>query len=62
MCILCLFGAGERGSTVLSTRPSILFCDLTLAPGETHTCKSLVVAVKIFILTEDNSGVELKIF
>ncbi|KAK2178048.1 hypothetical protein NP493_564g01023 [Ridgeia piscesae] len=29
---------GERGSTVLSTRPSILFCDLTLAPGESHTC------------------------
>lgn len=28
---------GERGSTVLSTNPIILFCDLSLNPGESQT-------------------------
>ena len=34
-----LFYAGEKGSTVLATRPTILFCDLALAPGESQTCE-----------------------
>ncbi|ELT87220.1 hypothetical protein CAPTEDRAFT_153233 [Capitella teleta] len=28
---------GEKGSTALSTKPAILFCDLNLAPGESQT-------------------------
>lgn len=30
--------AGERGLTVLSTKPRILFCDLKLAAGESKSC------------------------
>ncbi|KAK6188826.1 hypothetical protein SNE40_004924 [Patella caerulea] len=30
---------GERGSTVLSTKPKILFCDLTLTAGQTKSFK-----------------------
>lgn len=30
---------GEKGSTVLATKPVILVCDLSLMPNETYTCK-----------------------
>lgn len=29
---------GERGRCLLSTKPKILFCDLTLAAGESKSC------------------------
>ena len=38
---------GERGMTVLSTKPKILFCDMRLDPGESKTCKSLAPMVQI---------------
>ncbi|XP_045167413.2 RAB6A-GEF complex partner protein 2-like [Mercenaria mercenaria] len=31
---------GERGMTVLTTKPKILFCDMRLDPGQSKTCKS----------------------
>ena len=31
--------SSENGYPVLNTKPKILFCDLTLAPGESKSCK-----------------------
>jgi len=43
-CItLCVWSAalysGEKGSTVLTMKPTILVCDLTLPPGDSQTCQ-----------------------
>ena len=42
---------GEKGSTVLATRPTILFCDLSLAPGESQTCGlfGVITIIKDFL-------------
>ena len=39
------FDAGEKGSTVLATKPTILVCDLTLLPGETQTCQHTIYCI-----------------
>ena len=43
---------GERGMTVLSTKPKILFCDMRLDPGESKTCRLaiLVCILCIFVI------------
>ena len=35
LLFLCV---GEKGSTVLSTKPVILVCDLSVMPNEVRTC------------------------
>lgn len=43
-------GQGAGGSTsrvVTSTKPTILFCDLRLLPGESKTCKGVVIKTNI---------------
>jgi len=34
--------SGEKGSTVLATKPTILVCDLALLSGDSQTCQSLI--------------------
>ena len=43
--------AGEKGSTALSTKPVILFCDLNLAPGESQTCGSIFLPPAFFLIS-----------
>lgn len=42
---------GERGMTVLSTKPKILFCDLRLDPGESKICRSTFLSTFMEFLT-----------
>jgi len=37
-CSAVYLCTGEKGSTVLATKPTILVCDLTLLPGDSQTC------------------------
>lgn len=32
-----------QGNVVLETKPKILFCDLRLSPGETRSCKEIIM-------------------
>lgn len=42
LCLMSLsFYPGERGLTVLCTKPKILFCDLKLSPGSSRSCKMI---------------------
>jgi len=42
MMVMVVMYSGEKGSTVLATKPTILVCDLTLPPGDSQTCQWLV--------------------
>ena len=35
---------GEKGHNVYQSSPTILFCDLTIGPGESRSCRSSLVA------------------
>lgn len=37
---------GETGQTVYTSKPCVLFCDLTLQPGETRVCLYLFSKIK----------------
>lgn len=45
--IIGCYWVGERGLTVLSTKPRILFCDLRLGAGESRTCMYLLGIVNL---------------
>lgn len=37
--------SSDNGHPVLNTKPKILFCDLKLIPGESKSCKSIVLFI-----------------
>lgn len=40
----------DNGHVVLNTKPKILCCDLRLSPGESKTCKFLMILIKFLHL------------
>lgn len=41
-----IYFSGEKGHCLLKTEANVLFCDLTLKPGESKTCKSIFIVLK----------------
>jgi hypothetical protein len=50
---LLIFYLDSKSIPVFSTPPSILFCDLHLAPGELRTCNNSFLFVTILIMLEN---------
>lgn len=40
------FFLGEKGNCLMKTDANILFCDLTLKPGESKTCKPIRLSLR----------------